>query len=41
MSRETAINKVKELKELLDLGILSQTEYDKETESLKKIILNN
>jgi hypothetical protein len=41
MSSESAIKKVKELKELLDLGILSQLEYDKETETLKKIILSN
>ena len=41
MTKENAANELKKLKELLDAGILSQEEYDKKAESLKKIILGN
>ena len=40
-SKKEAINEVKQLKELLDSGILSQEEYDKKAAELKKIILGN
>ena len=39
--KEEAINEVKQLKELLDSGILNQEEYDKKAAELKKIILGN
>ena len=39
--RNDAIKKLKELKELLDLGILTQEEFDKKAVSLKKIILKD
>lgn len=41
LSKEKAINEVKQLKELLDSGILTQEEYDKKASVLKKIILGN
>ena len=34
MSRTEAINELKEAKELLDLGVLAQSEYDEIKESL-------
>ena len=40
-SKEEAINEIKQLKELLDSGILSQEEFDKKAVSLKKILLGN
>jgi hypothetical protein len=40
-SKEKAIEEIKKLKELLDMGILTQEEYDKKAESLKKILLGN
>ena len=39
--KEKAIKQLKELKELLDLGILTQEEFDKKAVSLKKIILED
>ena len=41
LSKEKAINEVKQLKELLDSGILTQEEYNKKASVLKKIILGN
>ena len=40
-SKNNAIDELKKLKELLDLGIITQEEFDKKAESLKKIILGN
>jgi hypothetical protein len=40
-TREEAIRELKELKELLDLGILNQEEYDVKAKPLKNIILDN
>ena len=39
--KSDAIKELKELKELLDMGIISQQEFDKKAEKLKKIILDN
>jgi|TARA_B110000908_G_C10127299_1_gene390482 magnesium-transporting ATPase (P-type) len=39
--RSEAVKQIKEAKELLDLGILTQAEYDKKIKKLKPIILNN
>ena len=39
MSRDDAISKIKELKELFDLGILSEAEFQNATQELKKVIL--
>ena len=39
--RADAIKKIKELKELLDMGILTQDEFDSQALDLKKIILDN
>ena len=41
MSREQALAKMKEAKDLLDLGIMSQSDYDALKEKLTPIILNN
>lgn len=41
ISREEAIKRLKENKELLEQGILTQDEYDKLTTKYKKIILEN
>ena len=41
ISSEEAKNKLIELKEFLDLGIITQKEFDKKVESLKKILLGN
>jgi hypothetical protein len=41
LKRKEAMNEIKKYKELLDLDIISQNEYDKKTENLKQIILNN
>ncbi len=40
-AKELAVKELKEAKELLDLGILSQTEYDEKAKKLKPIILDN
>ena len=39
--RAEAVKQLKEAKELLDLGILSKSEYDEKAEKLKPIILDN
>ena len=39
LSKKEAIKELKDLKELLDLGILSKTEFDEKALYLKKIIL--
>jgi hypothetical protein len=39
ITKEMAIEKIKELKELLDLGIISQEDFDKKTIEYKEIIL--
>jgi hypothetical protein len=41
MTREQAIGKLKESKDLLDLGLLTQEEYDKIKSELTPIIMNN
>jgi len=41
MTREQAIGKLKEAKDLLDLGLLTQEEYDKIKLELTPIIMNN
>ena len=41
LTKEDAITKFKELKELLDLGIITQEEFDKKAKELKKIILDD
>tara|TARA_B110000003_G_scaffold1077_1_gene1144 strand:- start:136 stop:1014 length:879 start_codon:yes stop_codon:yes gene_type:complete len=41
LKKAEAVNQLKEAKELLDLGILSQTEYDEKAKKLKPIILDN
>jgi hypothetical protein len=41
LSRDEAIVAIKELKELLDLGILTQEEFDKKAEVYKKTILKH
>jgi hypothetical protein len=41
ISKEEAIKEVKQIKELLDFGILTQEEFDKKSAELKKIILGN
>ena len=41
ITREEAIKKLKEAKELLDLGILKKEEYDKIADELKPVIINN
>ena len=38
--RKEAVKELKSLKELLDLGIINQKEYDKKAKELKKIILD-
>ena len=40
-SKEKAIEEIKKLKELLDMGILTQEEFDEKAKSLKKILLGN
>ena len=39
--KQIAIKELKELKELLDLGLITQEEFDKTSSKLKAIILNN
>lgn len=39
--KEQAINELKKLKELLDLELITQEEFDKKSKELKKIILGN
>ena len=41
VSRDEAVKQLKEAKEMLDLGILTQDEYDKISAKLKPIIINN
>jgi len=41
MRKDEAIKEIKQLKELLDSGILSQDEYDTKSADLKKIILDS
>lgn len=41
MNKDEAIKEIKQLKELLDTGILTQEEYDKKSSDLKKIILDS
>tara|TARA_B110000027_G_C16049713_1_gene269365 strand:+ start:113 stop:1024 length:912 start_codon:yes stop_codon:yes gene_type:complete len=41
LKKAEAVKQLKEAKELLDLGILSQTEYDEKAKKLKPIILDN
>jgi hypothetical protein len=41
MDKDKAIKEIKQLKELLDSGILTQEEYDKKSADLKKIILDS
>lgn len=40
MSKKNALNKLKELKELLDMGLISTIEYEEKVFCLKKIILS-
>ena len=39
MNKDDAIAKIKQLKELLDMGVLTQDEFQKATQELKKVIL--
>ena len=41
MDKDKAIKEIKQLKELLDSGILTQDEYDVKSADLKKIILDS
>ena len=41
ISKEDAKNKLLELKEYLDLGIITQDEFDEKAKPLKKILLGN
>ena len=41
LARDEAVKQLKEAKEMLDLGILTQDEYDKISAKLKPIIINN
>ena len=41
MKKDEAVKEIKQLKELLDDGILTQDEYDKKSAELKKIILDS
>ena len=41
MDKDKAIKEIKQLKELLDSGILTQNEYDAKSADLKKIILDS
>tara|TARA_Y100000389_G_scaffold67018_1_gene63246 strand:- start:129 stop:620 length:492 start_codon:yes stop_codon:yes gene_type:complete len=41
ITKQKAIEELKELKGLLDLGLLTQEEFDKKAAELKKIILGN
>jgi len=41
MTKEKAIAKLKELKELLELEVITQEDYDKEKAKLTPIILKN
>ena len=40
-SKNNAIEELKKLKELLDLELITQDEFDKKSKELKKIILGN
>ena len=40
-TKQKAIDELKELKGLLDLGLLTQEEFDKKAAELKKVILGN
>ena len=39
--KDQAIEELKKIKELLDLGLINQEEFDNKSKELKKIILNN
>ena len=39
--KDQAIEELKKIKELLDLGLITQEEFDNKSKELKKIILNN
>ena len=41
LTKKNAVEELKQLKELLDLGIITQHEFDKKSKELKKIILGN
>ena len=41
MGKEAAKKELMELKEYLDMGIITKQEFDKKAESLKKILLGN
>ena len=41
ISKEEALNKLKEKKKLLDLEIITQEEYDKVKDKLKSIIIKD
>lgn len=41
ITKTTAISKIKELKELLDLGIISQEEFENSSAKYKKVLLEN
>mgnify|MGYP001172209630 CR=1 FL=1 len=41
MKRSQAIKEIKQLKELLDSGVLTQDEYDQKAKGLKKIIMQD
>ena len=41
INKEDAIKELKSLKELLDLELITQEEFDKKSKELKKIILGN
>ena len=41
LTKDEAIKEVKELKDLLNLGIITQEEFDKRAAELKKVILGN
>jgi hypothetical protein len=41
MTKNQALNKIKELKEYLEMGIITQEEFDKKAAELKKVILGN
>jgi len=40
-TKAEAIKELKELKNLLDLGLITQAEFDNKSKELKKIILDN
>ena len=40
ITKEEAKKQLLDLKELLDLGLITQTEYDNKAQGLKRILLN-